>query len=112
MTQQNQFKWRHFQTDIILLCVRWYLGYALSYRDLEEMMLECGLSVDHTTVYRWVPRYAPELERRYRPHLKACNDSWRLCCKNEEKKWNVSGPSSLCQSYSLLLHFWYFNRVG
>ena len=52
MNQQHPFKWRHFQADIILLCVRWYLRYALSYRDLEEMMLERGLQVDHTTIYR------------------------------------------------------------
>ncbi len=54
MSKQSQhpFKWRHFQADIILLCVRWYLRYALSYRDLEEMMRERGLSVDHTTIYR------------------------------------------------------------
>src|SRR5689334_5598460 len=75
MNQQHPFKWRHFQSEIILLCVRWYLRYALSYRDLEEMMLERGLSVDHTTIYRWVQRYAPELDKRCRPHLKACNDS-------------------------------------
>jgi transposase-like protein len=75
---QNPFKWRHFETDIILLCVRWYLRYALSYRDLEEMMLERGLSVDHTTIYHWVRHYAPELEKRCRPHLKACNDSWKV----------------------------------
>ena len=75
---QNLFKWRHFETDIILLCVRWYLRYALSYRDLEEMMLKRGLSVDHTTIYRWVQHYAPELEKRCRPHLKACNDSWKV----------------------------------
>jgi len=75
---QYPFKWRHFQSDIILLCVRWYLRYALTYRDLEEMMLERGLHVDHTTIYRWVQHYAPELEKRFRPHLKACNDSWRV----------------------------------
>jgi transposase-like protein len=78
MTEQHPFKWRHFQADIILLCVRWYLRYALSYRDLEEMMTERGLSVDHTTIFRWVQRYAPELEKRIRPHLKLCNDSWRV----------------------------------
>jgi transposase-like protein len=50
----------------------------LSYRDLEEMMTERGLSVDHTTIFRWVQRYAPELEKRIRPHLKPCNDSWRV----------------------------------
>jgi transposase, IS6 family len=75
---QNLFKWRHFETDIILLSVRWYLRYALSYRDLEEMMLERGLRVDHTTIYRWVQRYAPELEKRCRPHLNITNDSWRV----------------------------------
>ena len=78
MREQTPFKWRHFQPEIILLCVRWYLRYALSYRDLEEMMRERGLSVDHTTIYRWVQRYAPELEKRCRPHLKACNDSWKV----------------------------------
>jgi transposase, IS6 family len=78
MTEQNPLKWRHFQADIILLCVRWYLRYALSYRDLEEIMLERGLHVDHTTIYRWVQQYAPELEKRCRPHLKTCNGSWKV----------------------------------
>jgi transposase, IS6 family len=72
------FKWRHFQAEIILLCVRWYLRSALSYRDLEEIMWERGLQVDHTTIFRWVQRYAPELEKRCRPHLKACHDSWKV----------------------------------
>jgi IS6 family transposase len=66
------------EADIILLCVRWYLRYPLSYRDLEEMMGELGLHVDHTTIYRWVQHYAPELEKRCRPHLKVTNDSWRV----------------------------------
>ncbi|GHO60461.1 hypothetical protein KSB_89360 [Ktedonobacter robiniae] len=78
MTAQHPFKWRHFQSDIILLCVRWYLRYALSYRDLEEMMAGRGLSVDHTTIYHWVQRYAPELNKRCQPHLKPSNDSWRV----------------------------------
>src|ERR1039457_551107 len=78
MNNQNPFKWRHYEADIILLCVRWYLRYSLSYRDLEEMMRERGLHVDHTTIYRWVQRYAPELEKSSRPHLKATNNSWRV----------------------------------
>jgi IS6 family transposase len=78
MIEQYPFKWRHFQADIILLCVRWYLRYSLSYRDLEEIMLERGLHVDHTTIYRWVQFYAPELERRCRPHVKMTADSWRV----------------------------------
>ncbi len=52
MNNPNPFKWRHFEADIILLCVRWYLRYSLSYRDLEEMMRERGLQVDHPTIYR------------------------------------------------------------
>jgi len=78
MGEQNPFKWRHFQSDIILLCLRWYLRYSLSYRDLEEIMRERGLSVDHTTIYRWVQHYAPELDKRCRPHLKVCTDSWKV----------------------------------
>jgi len=78
MTEQQPFKWRHFQAEIILLCVRWYLRYALSYRDLEEIMRERGLFIDHTTIFRWVQHYAPELEKRCRPHLKACTDSWKV----------------------------------
>ena len=76
MDTSQPFKWRHFQAEIILLCVRWYLRYPLSYRDLEEMMRERGLHIDHTTIYPWVQHYAPELEKRCRSHLKATNDSW------------------------------------
>ncbi len=75
---ENPFKWRHYQSGIILLTVRWYLRYALSYRDLEEMMTERGLSVVHTTIFRWVQYYSPELDKRSRPHLKKTNDSWRV----------------------------------
>jgi IS6 family transposase len=75
---ENPFKGRHFQADIILICTRWYLRNALSYRDIEEMMIERGLSVDHTTIYRWVQEYAPELDKRSRPYLKQTNDSWRV----------------------------------
>src|SRR3546814_10936607 len=62
----TDFKWRHFQGDVILWAVRWYCRYPISYRDLEEMLAERGISVDHTTIYRWVPCYAPELEKRLR----------------------------------------------
>src|SRR5262249_1006003 len=72
------FKWRHHESEIILLCVRWYLRYALSYRDLEEMMEERNLTVDHTTIYRWVQAYAPELEKRSRPHLRPTTDSYQV----------------------------------
>ncbi len=75
---QNTFKWRHHEPEIILLCVRWYCRFQLSYRDLEEMMRERGLEVDHTTVWRWVMRYAPEINKRMRPHLKMSGTSYRV----------------------------------
>jgi transposase, IS6 family len=75
---ENPFKWRCCESAIILLCVRWYLRYALSYRDLDEMMTERGLSVVHTTLYRWVRAYAPEIDKRCRPYLKQTNDPWRV----------------------------------
>ena len=78
MSHPSLFKWKHFQPEIILLTVRWYCRYALSYRDLEEMMAERGLSVDHSTINRWVLQYSPELENRCRPHLRPTNDSWRV----------------------------------
>jgi transposase-like protein len=78
MNPKHPFKWRHYQPEIILLCVRWYLRYPLSYRHLEEMMSERGLSVDHSMVYRWVQAYASELEKRTCSHLHSTNDSWRV----------------------------------
>src|SRR5947199_3207967 len=75
---KSPFKWRHFEPTIILLCVRWYCRYQLSYRDLEEMMRERGLIVDHTTVFRWVQKYAPEINKRIRLHLKLAGASYRL----------------------------------
>jgi transposase-like protein len=78
LTADNSFKWRHYAPEIILLCVRWYLRYSLSYRDLAEMMTERGLPVDHTTIYRWVQSYAPDLEKRVRAQLRPTNDSWRV----------------------------------
>ena len=58
------FKGRQFDRSVILLCVRWYLAYSLSLRDLEEMMAERGIVVDHATIGRWVIRYSPELLRQ------------------------------------------------
>lgn len=78
MNPAEPFKWRHFQAEIILLNVRWYCRYPLSYRNLEEMMLERGLEVDHSTINRWVLDYGPELDERTRPHIKATNDSWKV----------------------------------
>src|SRR5437868_12506087 len=60
------FRGRHFTDEIIVLCVRWYLRYSLSYRDLTEIMCERNLSIDPSTIWRWVQRYAPELNERIR----------------------------------------------
>lgn len=72
------FRGRHFQDEIIVLCLRWYLRYSLSYRDLEEMMAERGLSLDHSTIARWVLRYAPILSQRIRREMRKPNRSWRV----------------------------------
>ena len=72
------FIWKHFEKRIILLCVRWYLKYPLSYRNLVEMIEERGISVSHTTIMRWVHQYSPILEERLRKHVKSTNDSWRM----------------------------------
>jgi IS6 family transposase len=61
-----------------MLCVRWYLRYSVSYRDLEEMMAERGLSVDHVTSWRWVQRYAPILNQEVRRDLRHPYRSWRV----------------------------------
>ena len=73
------FKGRHFAPELILLCVRWYCRYGVSYRDLEQMMAERGVGVDHSTVYRWVQRYAPEMEKRLRWQWRSPRStSWRV----------------------------------
>lgn len=71
-------KGRYFPADVILVCVSWYCRYSLSYRDLEEMMIWRGVSVDHTTVFRWVQRFALEIERRVRSRLRRSAGSWRV----------------------------------
>ena len=62
----SSFKWKHYKGEIILLNVRWYLKYPLSYRNLEEMMAERGIKVDHTTIMGWVHQYSPEIEKKIR----------------------------------------------
>jgi transposase-like protein len=78
MVSQYLFKWRHFLPEIILPHVGWYCRYSLSYRDLEAMMAERGVEVDHSTINRWVLKFAPELDKRLHLHLSLTNDSWRV----------------------------------
>jgi len=72
------FKGRHFDAEIIVLCVRWYLAYTLSYRDLAEMMAERGVCVAPSTILRWVQRYAPEFEKRWNRFARPVGGSWRV----------------------------------
>ena len=75
----SDFKWRHFEGEVILWAVRWYCRYGISYRDLEQMMGERGVSVDHSTIYRWVQRYAPAMENRLRwQWRRPRSTSWRV----------------------------------
>jgi len=72
------FKGRQFTAEVILWAVRWYLMFPISYRDLELMLQERGVDIAHTTIFRWIQAYAPELDRRLRPHLRISNGSWRV----------------------------------
>ena len=67
-----------FPKEIILLCVRWYAAYPLSYRNLEEMMQERGVYVDHSSVSRWAIKFLPLLEKVFRKHKRAVGASWRM----------------------------------
>ncbi|WP_442794143.1 IS6 family transposase [Paraburkholderia sp. HD33-4] len=75
---EELFAGRHFDRDVIILCVRWYLRYKLSLRDLVEMMAERGLSLAHTTILRWVRRFAPEFVKRWNRFGKPTGQSWRV----------------------------------
>src|SRR5712692_3666957 len=93
-TRPAIFKWRQSEPAPILCAVRWYLRYSLSYRDVEELLEERGLEADHTTVWRWVQRYGPELEQRMRRHLKPTNKSWRV----DETYIRVKGAGATCRA--------------
>ena len=75
---EDLFEGRHFDRDVIILCVRWYLRVKLSLRDLVEMMAERGLSMAHTTIMRWVQHCAPEFEKCWRPFANPAGQSWRV----------------------------------
>jgi transposase-like protein len=68
----------HFPLDVILRCVRWYVAYSLSLRNLEEMIAEHGIEVDHSTVHRWVIKMVPLLEKSFRQHKRPVGKSWRM----------------------------------
>ena len=98
-TLSAPFRGRHFDDVIIILCVRWYLRYSLSYRDLKEMMAERGVAVDHVTIWRWVQHYAPLLNQRLRRELRRPNASWRV----DETFIKVAGTGHSCTARWILL---------
>ena len=87
---QDLFKGRHFDQEIIVLCIRWYLTFKLSSRDLVQIMAERGIALTHTTILRWVQRYVPEFEKRWsRPPV---GNSWRV----DETYLKIKGSGSTC----------------
>src|ERR1035438_10395245 len=87
ITPNNPFKGRQHPGEVIILCVRWYLRYPLSYQHVSELMAERGVEVDASCIWRWVQAYAPELNKRCRPYLKPTNKSYRI----DETYINVKG---------------------
>jgi transposase-like protein len=75
---EELFKGRHFDQEIVVLCVRWYLSFKLSYRDLVAMMAERGIDLAHTTILRWVQHYTPEFEKRWKRFARPVGGSWRM----------------------------------
>jgi IS6 family transposase len=76
--QDGGFKGRHFTAGVILWALRWYLAFPISYRDLAAMLSDRGVTVDHTTLFRWVQAYAATLEPLVRRYLRKCTGSWRV----------------------------------
>ena len=81
------FRGFRFPAEVILWAVRWYLQFPISYRDLEAMLADRGVEVDHTSMYRWVQRFAPELEKRMHRYLRPCRGPWHV----DETYIRVSG---------------------
>ena len=75
---EELFKGRHFDQEIVVLNVRWYVTYKLSYRDLVAMMAERGIDLAHTTILRWVQHYIPEFQKRWNRFARRVGGSWRM----------------------------------
>ena len=86
------FKGLHFDREVVILCVRWYVSYKLSSRDLVNMMDERGMELAHTTILRWVQRYVPEFEKRGNHYARSVGGSWRC----DETYIKVKGHWTIC----------------
>ena len=87
------FKGRHFDQSVILLCVRWYLAYGLSLRDLKEMMAERGISIDHSTINRWVIHFSPLLLKRFNRRKRAVGGKWHMDAQGFGPPWPAGSHS-------------------
>src|SRR5256885_2126133 len=90
------YRRRSFDSEIIELCVRWYISYRLSYRDLLELMADRGVAVSHTTIMRWVIRYVPEFEKRWNRFARPVGRSWRV----DETYISVRAAGTTCTAPS------------
>src|SRR5271169_2558288 len=107
INSHNPFKGRQYPGEVIVLCVRWYLRYPLSYKHVTELVAERGVEVDASCIWRWVQAYAPELNKRCRPHLKPTNKSYRIdetyIKVNGEDKYLYRALDSTGQTIDFLL---------
>jgi transposase-like protein len=78
MATARAFRGFRCPAEVILRAVRWYLRFSISYRDLERRLADRGVAVDHVSLFRWVQRFAPELEKRLRRHLRPCRGPWHV----------------------------------
>ena len=98
IARDSMYRRRRFEAEIIELCVRWYITYRLSYRDLVAMMAKRGLAVSHTTILRWVIRYVPEFEKRWNRWARQVNSSWRA--DETYTACGANGTTSIARSTS------------
>ena len=117
------YRRRRFQADVIEQCVRWYITYRLSYRDLVAIMAERGVVVSHTTILRWVLRYVPEFERRWARYQRPVNSSWRIdetavrvrggrhYLYRAVDRWGKTVDSLLCADRSMFAAEAFFRRI-
>jgi transposase-like protein len=107
ITPEDPFHWRHYEGEVILCCVRWYLDLPLSYRNVAKLIQERGLDIHHTCVFRWVQVYSPELNKRCRPYLRPTNKSYRVdetyIKVNGESKYLYRAVDSTGQTIDFLL---------
>lgn len=104
------FRGRHFDRSVILLCVRWYLAYGLSLRDMEEMMAERGVFVDHATIHRWTVHYAPLLLEQFNRRKRAVTGNWHVdeTCIKVRGQWRYLYRA--IDSHGDTVEFWFSER--